>query len=97
MKKKKDTCVINSSIRSIVLEQTVLAEIALIQTINNTRSASTTNYRTDDPYHISMEDRLDSNLVKPIQSQLIAAIQVSDPNNANVTQKEVQFNHNSSI
>lgn len=80
-----------------MLEQTVLAEINLIQTINNTRSASTTNYRIDDPYHISMEDRLDPNLVKPIQSQLIAAIQVSDPNNVNATQKEVQFNCNSSI
>ncbi|EPB92511.1 hypothetical protein HMPREF1544_00524 [Mucor circinelloides 1006PhL] len=71
-----------------VLEQTVLAEINLVQTINNTRSNSTTNYRMDDPYHISMEDRLDPNLVKPIQSQLLAAIQAADPNNVNATQKE---------
>lgn len=72
-----------------VLEQTVLAEINLVQTINNTRSNSTTNYRMDDPYHISMEDRLDPNLVKPIQSQLLAVIQAADPNNVNATQKEV--------
>ncbi|KAF1801193.1 hypothetical protein FB192DRAFT_1384584 [Mucor lusitanicus] len=42
----------------------------------------------DDPYHISMEDRLDPNLIKPIQSQLLAAIQLADPTDVNATQKE---------
>lgn len=73
----------------LVLEQTVLAEISLIQAINTTRSSSTPNYRMDDPYHISMEDRLDPHLVQPIQSQLLAAIQLADPTDVNATQKEV--------
>lgn len=76
---------------TVVLEQTVLAETSFIQIINNSRSSSTVSFSEDNPYHISMEDRLDPQQVKSIQNQLLATIQLPDPNNTNATQKEVTF------
>jgi hypothetical protein len=69
----------------------VLAESNFIQLLNSTRSSSTINYREDDPYHISMEDRLEPQRVKPIQNQLLTAIQLADPNDTNATHKEVLY------
>lgn len=71
------------------MEQTVLAETNLIQTLAMTRSKRAVNYRTDAPHHISMEDRLDPEQLKTIQDQLQAAIELSDPNNQHFIEKEV--------
>lgn len=71
------------------MEQTVLAETNLIQAINISRSTKAINYRTDAPYHISMEDRLDPEQLRTIQDQLQAAIELSDPNNLHSIEKEV--------
>jgi hypothetical protein len=68
-----------------------LAETNFIQILNSTRSSATISYRQDDPYHISMEDRLDPQQVKSIQNQLVGVIHISDPNDTNATQKEVPW------
>lgn len=48
----------------------------LIQLLNNTRTPI--NYYSDDPYHISLQPRIDPNAFKSIQSQLQSAINLPD-------------------
>lgn len=74
----------------IVLEQTVLAEMNLIQLINSTRTR-TPYYHEDTPYHITLEERIDPNAIKPIQSQLLSTIQLTTTTTDTTTQKEVHI------
>jgi hypothetical protein len=74
----------------IVLEQTVIAEANLIQFVNTARLNKSTQYLTDVPGRISMEDRLDPEQLITIQEQLRAIVEMPDVTSANEIQKEVK-------
>ncbi|KAI8348866.1 hypothetical protein BD560DRAFT_237956 [Blakeslea trispora] len=72
-----------------ILEQTVLAEATFVQLLAKIRaSLAATNYQLDNPDHISMEQRLDLQQIKPIQDQLLTIVQSTDATHESNMQRE---------